>query len=136
MAERYALNYEWMSHPHYVEGARLTLRAQVLVRHETPDGAAAIQQAVNLWLGSLTPGWLVLDGTPRLVAYRGGGFVDVRGATDAAAVGPDLLLSSSGEDACETVTDLADRLFDAVTKADPQVDIVWEELAPVPLGHR
>lgn len=137
MAERYALNYGWMAHPAYTEGARLTLRAQILAAGEDPSGPQAVQEAVNRWLGSgFTPGWLVVDGLPRMVAYRAGAFVDVRAATDAAAVGPDLLLSSSGEDACESVTDLADRLFDVVTAADPRADLVWEELPPSPLGHR
>lgn len=136
MAERYALNYGWMAHPHYTEGDRLTLRAQVLLRHEATNGQAlALQVALNKWIGTFTPGCMVMDGVPRMVAYRGGGFVDVQAATDAAAAGPDLLLSSSGEDACETVTDLADRLFDVVTAVDPDVDLVWEELPPRPLGH-
>ena len=137
MAERYALNYGWMSHPLYTEGVRLTLRAQILASHESSGSPDAVHEAVNRWLGSsFAPGWMVVDGQPRMVAYRGGGFVDVQAATDPAAVGPDLLLSSSGEDACESVTDLADRLYDVVREADPRAELVWEELPPSPLGHR
>lgn len=136
MAERYELNYGWMQHPHYEEGARLTLRAQILQKGESADAAHAIQQAINRWLTGFIAGWIQIDGLPRMVAYHGGGFVDVQAATDPASVGPDLLLSSSGEDACETVTDLADQLFDVVTRADSHADIAWEELPPRPLGHR
>lgn len=134
MQGRYEVNPQWISHPRWTPGARLTLRAQI--RNNGAVDPAAARHALNDWLATLRPAWITLDGRPQLVAFNGGAFIELATPEDAAAVCPDVLISAAGEDACESVGQLAGALHDSVRASLPHAEFEWEELEPRPFGRQ
>lgn len=136
MSGRYEVNYGWMDHPGWNPASRLTLAASILAGESyEPSVLDRVNHALEEWLGEFSPCFLTIDGRPELVAYAGGTFVDVAPATDARALTPTLLISSTGQEACESVAQVADDLYEVVTAAYRGADFHWEERDPRPFGR-
>ncbi|MDO5496130.1 MAG: hypothetical protein Q4G64_10475 [bacterium] len=133
MEGRYSVNYGWIQHPRWSPGARLTLRASLHSNGATDPSAAKV--ALNDFLATLRPAWVTMDGRPELIAYDGGAWVGLAPSVDASSPCPDVLISSTGEDAADSIAHLAGELHDAVVTALPGSAFTWEELEPRPFGR-
>lgn len=104
MSNRWPMDYSWQD-GHHPDRFTYDLRADVV-----PAEAA---QAAYAQLGPDTDGGVV----------RGGAVAHLTGAGEITA-------TSHGQDACDSLSDLADAIVDATEAVDPSVRITWTQLPP------
>lgn len=120
----YALNWDWAQHAESPDDAWFTLQITIVTR-----APAACGLAMDRWLADWTPGWRDLQGDVQLVAYHGGVFVTIDAASPVGGL-PVLLLHSHGQDACDSIADEAQDLYDAIRVADEDAKFIWAERPP------